>query len=291
MRSVKIKLLTAFLTVISVLFLSEIFFVVIHFIVVNKYEEITDNMVSEYRLIETTDNLVNSFYDLIQYAGDQQRMNNFLYNLSILRSLLAKLDNNINDLESRTVYLGVKNTIDSVINQTSQGVSAISAGNFSEVTIFYKEANQRKNFARENTTNLLLNELEYIEKLRAGISYTQILSEIVGLCLFVLAMLGCLWYSVHFSRKFVSPLLRLNKLAKRISSGNLEAGIDKEFLGGDDEIAGLAGYFNVMLVSLKENSKKLKEKNDQLAKIQKIMDGGKPETGELSEADKELKKQ
>jgi signal transduction histidine kinase len=283
MLSIKVKLLTAFLTIIAIMFISEAFFVVMHFVVVKRYQEITDNMVSEYQLIETTGNLVNSFYDLIQYSEDQQRMNNYLYNLSTLRSLLSKLDNSITDIESQTVYLGVKNTINGVIDETSQGVSSISIGNFSEVTSFYKEANQDNNFVRENTTNLLLKELGYIEKLQGDIARTQALSEIIGISLFILMFIGCLWYSLFFSQSLISPLLKLTRLAKVIGSGNLRADVENDLLRGDDEVASLAHSFNAMVFSLKENIRKLKEKNNQLIKTQKIIVSKESKISELNE--------
>jgi signal transduction histidine kinase len=284
--SLKAKILTAFLTVIAVLFISEAFIFVMHFAVVKKYQKITDNMVSEYRIIETTSNLVGSFYDLIQYANNKQRIDTYNNNLGILQTLLAKLDKNITDSGSWTVYLGAKSTVNSVIEESNRGVAAILAGNFSEVTANYADANQKNNFVRENTANLLLQELAYTEKLQADIVKTQLWSEIIGLILFAGILIGCLWYSLSFSKKLINPLVKLTKLAKVIGNGNLEANVENVLLKGDDEVASLANSFNSMVLSLKDNIKKLKEYNAQLIKTKKIVVSKEMKISELNEINK-----
>jgi nitrogen fixation/metabolism regulation signal transduction histidine kinase len=271
MRGIKAKLLTAFLTVIAVLFIAETFNSAMSFILIQKYQKITDSMISEYQIIETTSNLVNSFYDLIQYANDKQRVDTFNHNLTALNNLLAKLDKNINDPGSWTVYLGVKSSVNNVVSEANKGVAAILAGNFSEVTNYYNVANQKNIFVKENTSNLLLKQLEYTEKLQADINRTQLWIQIIGIILFIGVFLGCLWYSLSFSRTFINPLLKLTKLAKIIGDGNLEANVESDLLKGNDEIASLANSFNSMVLSLKANIKKLKEYNTQLIKTKKIV--------------------
>jgi signal transduction histidine kinase len=283
MRGIKAKLLTAFLTVIAVLFIAEAFNSAMNYILINQYQKITDSMISEYRIIETTSNLVNSFYDLIQYASDKERLNIFNNNLTALKNLLAKLDKNISDSGSWTVYLGVKSSVNGVVNETNKGVAAILAGNFSEVTNYYNIANQKNNFVKENTSNLLLKELEYTEKLQSNISRTQLWIQIIGLILFFSVFFGCLWYSLSFSKTFINPLLKLTKLAKIIGDGNLEANVESNLLKGSDEVASLANSFNSMVLSLKANIKKLKEYNAQLIKTKKIVMSKEEKISELSE--------
>jgi signal transduction histidine kinase len=283
MRGIKAKLLTAFLTVIAVLFIAEAFISAMNFIVIKKYQQITDSMISEYQIIETTSNLVGSFYDLIQYANDGQRLNTYNNNLDALKNLLTKLDKNISDSGSWKVYLGVRSSVNGVVNETNKGVAAILAGNYSEVTNYYNLANQKNLFVKENTSNLLLKELEYTKKLQTDITKTQLWIEIIGLILFIGVFLGCLWYSLSFSQTFINPLLKLTKLAKIIGDGNLDANVENNLLKGSDEVASLANSFNSMVLSLKANIKKLKEYNAQLIKTKKIVMSKEEKISELSE--------
>lgn len=282
-KGIKFKIVAAFLTVIAVLSISEAFFFAMHFAVVKRYQNITDNMVSEYRLIGNASDLVDSFHQLIQYANDQQRKDVYDNNLAVLQALLAKLDKNITNGDSWTVYLGVKSTINGVIDETKKGVAAILSGNFSEVTVYYLKASQKNGFVKDNAANLILKELSYVEKLQADIVKIQSWSEIIGLILFFAVIFGCLGYSLYFAQRLISPLLKLTKFAKAVSGGNLEIGLDESLKKGGDEAASLANYFSATVSSLQDNIKKLKEGNAQLVKIKKTVLSQKLQIDELNE--------
>jgi capsular polysaccharide biosynthesis protein len=195
------KVTKAFLTVISALLISEAFFLVIHFVIADKYQRMTENLVSEYRLSKKTSELVDSFYDLIQYSNDQQRISAFNDNLNGLQALLAKLDKDLAGRDSWTLYLGTKNTISVVIDEVNNGVKNISAGNFSEVTAGYLTATKYNNFVRENTSNLVLKELEIAAEAQTELTQTKFWSELTSLVLFSAIALGCVLYAFSFSKQ------------------------------------------------------------------------------------------
>lgn len=282
-RDIKFKIVSAFLTVIAILSISEVFFFAMHFIVVKKYQGITENMVSEYRLIGAASELVDSFHQLIQYANDQQRKDAFDNNLATLQSLLSGLDKHITNGESMTVYLGVKSTINGVVGECQKGVNAIFSGNFSEVTSYYSKASQKNGFVKDNAANLILKELSYVEKIQTDIVRIQLWSEIVGLILFVVAVLGSLLYILFFVQKLVSPLLSLSKAAEEVGRGNFSVGVDENLKKGGDEVANLAGYFGATVSSLQANAKKLQECNALLAKTKKTVSNKDLQINELSE--------
>lgn len=278
----KAKILTAFLMVISVLFISEAFFFVMHFIVVREYQRITDNVVSEYRLIDTTSNLVNSFYDLIQYSNDQQRMNAFNENLTTLQSLLSKLDSSITDSSSWAVYSGVKSTINGVVEKSKKGVDAVLTGNFSTVTPYYQEANQKNGFVKDNAANLILMELGHVEESQARVYRIQKYSEVVGLTLFLLVLLYSFWYALSFSQRLAGHLSKLVEWSKAVSGGNFEAEIDKSLKIENGELAKLSETLTAIETSLMESGKKVKDYEGKISKAKKIIAGKEEHIKELS---------
>jgi two-component system, NtrC family, sensor kinase len=116
-----------------------------------------------------------------------------------------------------------------------------------------------------------LTELQYTETLRATIVKNQVLIEILGILFFLLVVIGCVWYSLIFSRRLISPLLKLTKTAKIIEGGNLNALVGKDLTGSTNEIASLANSFNAMVISLKANIRQLRHYNETLIKTKKIV--------------------
>lgn len=267
----KSKAIKAFLALISALLISEAFFIAIHFAVVGEYQRVNDNLVSEYRLTKVTSGLVDSFYDLIQYSNDSRRIAAFRTNLSELKALLDKLDVRLAGTDSWAVYSGVKNTVNMVIGDVNKGLEDISAGNFSDVTNDYLKAAKDNIFVRENTSALLVRELEGVERSQAKLLQTKFWSETIGLALLAAAFLGSLLYAFYFSKKSAEPIQRITQYAKSLASGNYEDKIDAGLKSGNDEASSLAGSLETMAASLKENAKKMKDKDDQLAHIHGVL--------------------
>jgi methyl-accepting chemotaxis protein len=264
------RIVKAFLTIISFLLVSEIYFLVIHFVVTEKYQGIADNLVSEYELSKDTSELVNSFYDLIQYSNDEKRVQIYRNNLAKLQALLAKLDNNLVNNDSWTVYQGVKNTINVVIGESNKGIEDISAGNFSEVTANYLKAAQDNNFVKENTGSLLLKELENVKVLQGEIAKTKFWSELIGFILCLAAIVGSLLYANFCANKMVVPMLRLSESVKKISAGKYDEKIDVDLMVGKNEMADLVRSIDSIRLTLKENIKKTKADEPRLAEKEKM---------------------
>jgi hypothetical protein len=200
----KTRIFKAFLTVIALLTISEAFCLTVHSVMVKKHEQVLDTLVSEYQLSRKSTDLVNSFYDLIQYSNDAQRNEVFKGNLESLSGLLGKLDKDLSNSDSWPVYLGAKNTINTLIADVTKGVGDNLAGNFSEVTADYLKATNDNIFVRENTGNLLLKELENVEKQQADMDRVKFWSDLFGIALFVLVGLGCGLYAWSFAKNISS---------------------------------------------------------------------------------------
>ncbi len=199
------KIFRAFLTTIVALAISEAFLIGAHFIIAEKYARISDNLVSEYMLTEKTSSLVESFYDLIQYSNDRKRLEAWQANLRSLEELIAKLDANLAYGSSWPVYVGVKNTVNTVVDDVNKGVADLSAGKFTEVTALYLKAAKDRDFVRDNACNLLLKELSGVEAAREDMNKTRFWSEVTGIALFLAVLIGSLIYSSRFAKKISGP--------------------------------------------------------------------------------------
>jgi len=269
----KTKIFKALLTIISALLISEVFFIAAHYVIVDKYQQVTDTLVSEYQLSKDTTNLVDSFHDLIQYNNDKNRSLLYTSNLDALQKLLAKLDANLTDNSSWAYYLEVKNTIETIINKVNKGFNDISAGNFSDVTDIYLTVAQENIYVKENTGNLILQELRNVEALQPAVASTKYWSELTGIALFIAIVLGCLLYALAFSAKLAGTLRRLAELSVTISSGQYEKDIDEDLMKGGGELAMLADSLNSLKIRLKDDADKIKAKDAQLVQTAKFLSG------------------
>lgn len=256
--------MTSFMAVIAVLVIAGGSFVIANFMIIKRYENIMDNMVSEYELISRTENFVFSFNNLIKYIRDQDRMDDFVTYRKELRDLLDKLDNSIDDQKSFAVYVGLRNTISGLLIDAENGIIAISSGQYAEINKYYESVNTKKIFVKENTNILILTQLEYLENLQKEILAIQRVIQFFSIILFILITLASVFYAVRFSSNIIKPLGKLTGLAKTISSGNLDAPVSPDLMNGNDEISSLASSFSRMLFYLKDNIAKLQEYNNEI---------------------------
>jgi len=258
---IKKKLLASFLTIIIVLLLSEGFFIAVDYIILSKYMTLTDNMISEYKLIGNTSSLVESFN---QHIKSPMEMSGFNLVYFDTKQLLSKLKVVIVDSNSKLAFTDVESNINDILFDIEIGINSLDSGNYLEALNRYEAASHKNSFVRENTTNLLLKELEYAKNLQVEIEKVRYLSQLIAIFLLFITAGGCVWYAIVFSKKLVSPLIHLTKLAKVIESGDTSAAVDKELLKGGDEVSSLANSFNTMVLSLKLSIQKLQEYNTEI---------------------------
>ncbi|MFA5771078.1 MAG: ATP-binding protein [Patescibacteria group bacterium] len=264
MPGIKKRILTTFFAIIAILLISEGFFITIDYIILSKYMVLTDNMISEYRLIDNTNSLITYFNKRIKSPLDQTEINQFNAVYSETKNLLLKLDKTITSSKSKIVFSSLKNSINDIIFNVEIGVNDLKNGNYLEAVDRYNEANRKGGFIKENTTNLILKELEYAKNLQVEIDKVRLMSQIIGALLLLITSIGSVWYAIIFSQRFISPIIDLTKIAKDIESGNLNAQINNSVLESSDEVSSLANSFNAMVVSLRNNIKKLQEYNTEI---------------------------
>lgn len=269
---VKKKLLVSFFAIIFILFLSEVFSVVMDRIILLKHEILSDNMLAEYSLIEKSSALVASFDKLVKSPTDEKEINNFNLIYSDLKQVLPQIKSIIVYSESKIIFNRLENNLNDMFFDIEIGINDLSSDNYLEGINRYQEASKKNEFVKENVNNLLLKELEYAKSLHDAVEKVQLIIQIIVILLFMAATFGCIWYAITFSRKLVLPLTRLTKLAKVIEGGDSKSGVDTDLLKGDDEISSLANSFNNMVISLKNNIQQLREYNVEIKNSHNLLE-------------------
>lgn len=264
MQGIKKKLLTSFFAIITVILISEAFFIATDYLILSKYMALTDNMVSEYKLIDNTSLLLNSFDKRIKSPEDKTEIANFNLIYNETKSLLSKLKSSIVGNESKVIFIGVENNINDVFFEVEIGANSLANGDYLEAANRFNVAKKKNNFVQENVVNLLLKELGYAKNLQIEIDKVRLISQGIGVFLLIFIAGGCVWYAIAFSNKLISPLIRLTKLAKKIGEGNSNDSVDADLLTGTDEVASLSNSFDVMVKTLRTSIKKLQEYNKKI---------------------------
>jgi nitrogen fixation/metabolism regulation signal transduction histidine kinase len=271
---------------------------------VNSFKEISDNMILEYSLIGSSADLIESYNGLIKEIDSKEKITKYNKIHKKIEETYSKLDETIIYDESKIAYLGLKNSVNDMINECDEGLKAAVQGNYSEISTRYDEANKIYYFVRENTANLLLKELDYAEQIEGDIVKVQTIVGIVISVLVLVIVTSCVFYSFKFSEKLIFPLSRLTELAKKIAGGKMDLTVEKQLIDQKDEIGSLSNSFNLMVQNLKdkvnESEKARKEiekinteiinKSKELERMNKLMVGRELKMAEMKKEMEELKK-
>jgi signal transduction histidine kinase len=256
LTSVRQKLIVYFFSIILTLASVSIVFGVFHLIIVDKYQEIENNIFLQYNLISSTKDIVNDYND---YRNGPIPLN--LNKYSVVRKdiidTISVLKQKIVDSNSLQLLTIVENTIKNILDETDKGIKSIQENNLTDTSLYYSDATKKSDFVKENTANLILSEINYSRVLEVNMQKTQELIFILGGILLLLITFLSTILSIFWAKELVSPLLAIVLIAKKIAGGNLEVRVDKNLLDRKDEIGDLGNAFNDMTIKLKESRLKL----------------------------------
>ncbi|MDD4931092.1 MAG: ATP-binding protein [Candidatus Colwellbacteria bacterium] len=283
-NSLRSKLIGAFLVVITVFSAAIIAILISYFTIVRSYQEVSDNIFSEYKLTKATSDLVNLYS---AYFKQPTGANRLAYDSKKeeIDFLITHLDTVIINKESADNYEGLKNTIYSVIEKTDAAVIAVDKGDIIGTTALLNEANHIYSFAEANATALVMKELGFAEGLQVRIERLYLFTSVGIVILFLIIIIGCFIYSISFAKKVTSPLVELTSLAEGITKGNIKLDVKKSLMDKETEIGVLAKSFNVMVKSLRKNIDRLDKaktdleaRNEELDRLNSVLAGLKLKT-------------
>lgn len=218
-------------------------------------------MAFEYRIIDSVSNLLFSYDKIIKAPNDILERDNFNKIYTETESLLLVLDKNIVSYESRIAFSALKNSIDSILSDIKFGLKSLDEGNYLEAINRQTEAYSKKEFIKDNTSNLILKELKYLTNLQLEIEKIGNLSQFFAILLVLIIVFACIWYAISFSNKFVAPIVGLTDLAKKIKEGNFDVLFDEKKVKDNDEVSVLTNSFNSMILHIKNDIQELRKNN------------------------------
>jgi len=239
----------------------------------DKYKAISDNMVSEYHLTETTFGLITQFNQLAvsttssSQATQQTKISTAKTQIS---QLYATLDKSITDPGTKNSYVGLKNAINALVVEIDAGVASMKEGGGQNATVHYNKANQLYGFVKEDGGVFLADELQYVTVTQKEVKSSTARDFQIGAVFYALMLIGSIIYAVKISRVIVRPIDELTSTAEQITGGDMETEISPDLLGRKDETGRLSNSFNMMFKKLKE---KIHELNVEKASVeQKVID-------------------
>lgn len=297
MASIRFKLLLAFFAIIGILTLLNIALIVTHQDIVEQYEQVDNNIFLQFQLIGMTSDLIKAYNN---YRNIPTPDNLRLYRevQTRITSTVISLKGSVVNDASKEALLGVENTIGNVTSELEIGLRRIGEGDIANSSAYYAEANRKFPFVQENTSDMILKELEYAQILQLQTRNTNASSIRVGLILLGTIIVGCLLLSLLLARTLISPLGQLTALAKVIAAGNLNVKVDDRLLDAQDEVGSLAHSFNTMIgslrktiASLEESNRKTMESTRQAVEAKEALQVKNDELGRLNKVfvDRELK--
>jgi len=260
---IRSQLIKAFFIIIAVFFATSVSVITIHFVLVQNYKNVLNKLITEYSLSDTTSNLITD-YNLFFKNPSSENRQQYDVNVQKIIDFLKNLDTEITNPQSKTDYEGLKNTINSVLVETDQGIQSVLNNDISGTSAHYNEANKKYLFVKDNSATLIIDELKNAQQLQQKIQIFYLLGLIAMILILFLAVGGALAFSVSFAKKITKPIIKLSEVSSTIAKGQIDIDVGEDLLKESNEIGVLAKSFNEMLISLRTNINNLNKANDKL---------------------------
>ncbi len=303
MNSIGNKIRFAFIGSISIVALVSFIILIIGQLRVIQNQQIIQTMTMEYSVYSFSEELIRTYNDVVKNPGNSKYTNQYSTTHNKLLETMATLKKTITRTESNTLLIGVENTVNKVIKECDAGLTEVKNNNFQNFSEHFALAHKYNTFVLENTRTLLQKELEYLSTTQEKSLQTYQISIIISVVIFILIIFSILFYSEKFTRQLITPLIQLSVYAKDIAQGNFSMPQKRNLTTQDDELGSLTQSVYTMVDKLiymisqekriseemKKTSDSVKEKNEELQKMNSIMIGRELKMIELKKEIEALK--
>src|SRR5665213_1646861 len=254
MRSIRGELLQVFLIVIGVLAAISVGYLLVHVYIVDQYKSVSETSIQEHQLMIVAADLTNDYN--ARYLSNDISTNDAAKQLlaakTSISNITAYLDTAIVDPQSKGDYIGLKNTLSTLIGSIDDSLAQLSHNSISSYSNDHDKIIQQFSYVQDNATTLVFSQLTYANSIQGSLNRTYHLSEIVGISTLVLTTVACIVYVLRFARRLTEPLSQLTMVAGQIADGAIQTPIEQGLIGRKDEIGSLANSLYLMLQELKD---------------------------------------
>lgn len=259
MQSARTKLLIAFLSAIAVFLAVEVVLFIFYARVVGQYQDVTSNVLVEYRLVEAAGELPEDYNGVLKNLNSLERRQKYTSLRDEIIATLGTLDQTIIYGDSRIAFLSVRNTMLSLISECDAGIEEVVRGDFTKMSAHYDESLRLAGFVRESSTALLLKEIEYTKSLQQDIAKSQNDVSAMAMVLFLFLAAGGVIFSVVLAHMIVWPVTRLAVVAKSLAAGSFDVKVDDWLARRDDDYGRAGRDLGVVAAERKRTVERLKE--------------------------------
>jgi methyl-accepting chemotaxis protein len=304
MKSIGSKIQTALVGSISIIAFCAFVILGVNQYVTTINRQIIDTMVKEYSIIALSEDMVQAYYNfVIRDTGNPEGSTGYNALRTKILNILKSMQKQVTSQDSRVALLGLDNSINQVISECDAGIAEMQADNYHYLSDHYSQAHKYNEFVSENTTTLLHKELQYLYQTQQSSQRIYFLTMVVAGGIFVVIFIVIILSARVFTKQLILPLTKLSSVAKDIANGNLQAMDEKSFKMADDETGSLAQSIHTMVNKLlglidqqkqanediKKATESLKEKNDELGRMNNLMVGRELKMTELKKELEDLK--
>lgn len=251
-----------------------------------QYDQITDNLFDQYRILEIANELTDIYSFQVRDVFNDQNSTDHLKLFAELDTLFERLDRSITDKETRVQYEGYKNSVRYFQDVYLSGMNASKNNLVVEANVCYDDLFSTISLIEKNAAQVILKEINNANKIQQRLQdarrdlHASVL--MMGFMIFVFFVV----FAFVFSTRFTSPIEDLSYVAKNVSAGRLDVKVKKPLLSRKDEIGTLSNSLSIMINSLKKKITNLKSSG---AKLKHAKDALGEKFEQLKEAEKTLK--
>lgn len=220
-KSIKIKMMGTFITVIVLLLAINLFSVYKNYIYNQKYKLLIDNTIKEGKLKDISKEVVDLTGNILM-NNNQKDVDKFNDDWKEIEEICSYLDITIENDESISSYNTLKNLI---INTKIDCNDAIIYSRKSETAIkasdSYNTAEKKIQYVESLNGELLSNEVNYMKVIQEEIHKSFYRDLIISMILLLIIVILCLGYSLRFSNNISKKFTKLKEIAKGIAGGDL----------------------------------------------------------------------
>jgi nitrogen fixation/metabolism regulation signal transduction histidine kinase len=260
-RRLQIKLVSAFLAVISVFILFTIYTGTNLNQSTSDYQTITTSTLDISKIPSITNQLIELYYHRIGEIKNNDLATQYDQVDEKLNDLFQKLDKTIIYEDSTIAYNGIKHTVMSIQKDCTTGIYAAQENNINASFSSYDLAVKKYFYVEQDTANLVLKETEHTEQIQKDIEMRRTRFFLMGGGALTIVVVLCIIFSLAISHNIISPINQLAKISKQIAEGSTSVQVIPQLLSKRDETGVLSNAFNYMINRLRENVKSLEQSN------------------------------